>query len=350
MSNETVTPYINRISRSCCMPTVSVLIIAGNTICLIVLRKTKSLGMKDTTKIFMISLSCADLGLGIFGAIPISITAALGKFPIFPSSPVPFCFYQAVICCVLSFASCGSLLAITTERYISVVHPLRYPVTVTVRRSKITASLLWGIQFLLVVVHVILLQPRFYGRDAKVEPDYLLCFPSVVRHIKQQALGKGSTNAYPFFIIIAAFIFIPTLTILFMYTRMLFISRQRLSGFKLESKSDGVTVTIAKQRTASERRAAITFLIITTASIMAWLPFTAVTFKEFLLQQVVESHWKFLSILFLFSGSLFNVVVYYIRNERFRLTARHLIYSFSRLNLQSKYARSLLLRAKPVNQ
>ncbi len=318
MANETVTPYINRVSRSCCISTVSSLIVAGNTICLIVLRKTKPLGIKDTTKIFMISLSCADLCLGIIGAIPMSITAAFGKFPISRSNPVPLCFYQATICYVLSFVSCGSLLAITTERYISVVHPLRYPVIVTVRRSKIAVSLLWAIQFFLLVILVAFVQPRFNGRDAKMDPDYLLCFPS-----------DRNTKSYPFFIIIAAFIFIPTVTILFMYTRMLIISRECSSGFKLESKADGVTVAIAKQRMASERRAAITFLIITTASIMAWLPFTVVTFMDFLLQQVVKSHWKFLSILFLFSGSWFNVVVYYIRNERFRLTARHLIYSFS---------------------
>ncbi|XP_072051744.1 uncharacterized protein [Amphiura filiformis] len=59
------------------------------------------------------------------------------------STPISFCLLHASAVHSLSLVSCVSLFAITVERYISVVYPLRYPLLVTVRRSKIVTLLLW---------------------------------------------------------------------------------------------------------------------------------------------------------------------------------------------------------------
>ena len=311
------TPFIDRIIRSCAMAVATLCIIVGNTFCLIILRRGRNLGMKETTKVFMISLTCADLTLGIAGAIPVTISAALGYFPSSPSLPLPFCMYHAVISCILAFISCCSLFGVTTERYISLVYPLKYMQLVTVRRSTIIVSSVWAIQGLLSITLIAIIQPRLAENDPGFNPDYLMCFPE-----------PGVTHTFPFLILV--FILIPFMTIVFMYTKMLMIARRHSTNLSRrisrQRGSDGASVIAT--RNASERKAAVTFLLITTASVVAWLPFTVVTFKEYFLLQFVEASWKFICVLFLFCGSWFNVVIYYVRNERFRATAKHIISAY----------------------
>ena len=310
-----LTPFIDRIIRSWAMAIVTLCIILGNTFCLIVLRRGRNLGMKETTKVFMISLTCADLTLGIAGAIPVTISAALGYFPSSPSLPLPFCLYHAVISCNLAFTSCCSLFGVTTERYISLVYPLRYMLIVTVRRSKIIVSSLWIIQGLISITLVAIVQPRLEVGPV-LNQDYLMCFPTPNR------------DTYTFSFLILVFISIPFMTILFMYTKMLMIARRHSANSSREipvQRSSSVASAIATGNATSERKAAVTFLLITAASVVAWLPFTVVTFKEYFLQHFVESNWKFICVLFLFCGSWFNVVIYYVRNERFRAAAKHMI-------------------------
>ncbi|XP_072051745.1 trace amine-associated receptor 9-like [Amphiura filiformis] len=321
------TPYINRVIRSCCMTIVSLLIVFGNAFCLLVLRRTNNIGLRDTTKIFLISLTCADLSLGIFGAIPVTISAGLGYFPdTYISTPVSFCTLHASAVHSLSLISCLSLFVVTVERYISVVSPLRYPLIVTVRRTKIVVIFLWTFICMfffvgIIVPYITVLQYIFPLSLRYMDPDYLICFPSLSER-------QDSNITQGFFWITVICGFTPILNVVFMYTRMLHIARRRIiNTSKRKTSSNEIADVIAKRQLASERRAVLTFLIITTASIVAWLPFTAVVFVELILLYIAEPYWKFLSILFLFSGSWFNVVIYYIRNKRFRTTAKQILSS-----------------------
>ena len=318
--NHTVTtPYVNRVIRSCSMTIVSLLIIFGNAFCLLILRRANNIGMRDTTKIFLISLTFADLSLGIFGAIPVTVTAILGYFPGGVRNPV--CPFHAMITYFLWLISCLSLLAVTIERYISVVYPLRYPLIVTVRRSKLGVFLLWTFICTFYILGVpltyLVLPPS--ATDSTLDPDYLMCLPTPSERAE-------TASVQGFFWILVTCGFIPVLNVVFMYTRMLYIARQRIAKTLVERGGE-IAVTIAKRQAASERRATVTFFIITTASIIAWFPFTVVSFQEYILLRIVEPYWKFLSMLFLFSGSWFNFVIYYIRNKNFRKTAKHVLSS-----------------------
>ena len=327
MNDTITTPVINRITRSCGMTIVSFLAIVGNAFCLLILRRANNLGINDTTLIFMSSLTSADLCLGILGAIPVSVSAALGRFPSPQTFPVPFCFYHSVIVYFISLISSSSLFAVTTERYISVVYPLRYPSLVTVRRCKIVVAWLWIMQCIFMVIIAGVVQPQLSGQDEDLDPDYLICFPPSPASGVVEVQGSEG-----FFSLICIFIFLPVLSIFFMYSKMLIISRQQSAAMKgLLSSGARVSQEFAritlKRQAASKKRAAVTFLIVTTGSIVAWLPFTAVTFQEYVLWRYVEAHWKFLSVCFLFCGTWFNVVIYYIRNENFRVTAKRIFFS-----------------------
>ena len=308
------TPYKNRIIRSCCMTIVSIFIIFGNSVCLFIIRRTRNIGMKDTTKVFMISMTFADLAQGIIGAVPATISAGLGYFP--GGSTSLLCLYHSTILYSLALNSCCSLLAVTVERYIAIVYPLRHPVLVTVRRSKLVVVSIWFMfQGLLVVLLVAVLHPLIRHNVSSFDPDFLTCFnPS-----------SEDTDSGLFYVT-AIFVLVPVLTIICMYIRMVKISQMRRnsSGIRNTSSTTVNTVVASAANKRKGNKAVVTFLIITTASIFAWLPFTLVIFQENILNHRVQSHWKFLSVIFLFSGSWFNVAIYYIMNDKFRATAKRI--------------------------
>ena len=305
---------MNRIIRCCCMSIVSLFIIFGNSVCLFIIRRTRNIGIKDTTKVFMISMTYADLAQGIIGGVPATISAGLGYFPGGPA--LRLCLYHATFLYTLALTSCCSLLAVTVERYIAIVYPLRHPVLVTVRRSKIVVASVWFIfQGLLVLLLVAVLHPLIRGNMTSFDPDYLTCFNP---NSEQTKSGL--------FYVTAIFVLVPVLTIICMYIRMVQISRMRRnsSGIRNTSSSTANTVIASAVNKKKGSKAVVTFLIITTASIVPWLPFTAVIFQENILKRHVQSHWKFLSVIFLFSGSWFNVAIYYIMNDKFRAIAKRI--------------------------
>ncbi len=304
------TPYINRIIRSCCLSFVSLLIIVGNAVCLMVLRRAQAIGIKGTTKIFLMSLTCADLAQGFFGAIPVTISAGLGFFP----KSGKLCFYQALLSYILSFISCLSLFAVTAERYITILYPLRYPMIVTMRRAKIAIAALWTFQSLLTILLAIVLQMIIPESGiSSFNQGYLMCFPL-----------KRDNKQYGHSYVILIFLFIPTISIIFMYTKMLLVARYHTIT-RMTKSGNTLTQATFRSKMASEHRAVVTFLTITSASVIAWLPFTVVTFVDFNLHRDVQPYWRFLSIVFLFSGSWFNVVIYYLRNPKFRSAAKRIM-------------------------
>ena len=152
---------------------------------------------------------CTDLAHGIIGAIPATISAGLGYFP---GNSSLTCLYHSTFIYVLASASCTTLLAVTVERYVSVAHPLRYPLVVTVRRSRIVVELIWLLHGLLAVILISVVPPQ-YDNIGRFDPDYLTCFD------RQKITVE-------FFYYIALFEIIPCFSIVFIYSRMLMIAHQ----------------------------------------------------------------------------------------------------------------------------
>ncbi|XP_038053987.1 beta-1 adrenergic receptor-like [Patiria miniata] len=114
----------------------TILLLTLNPLCLVVLRHVRSI--QETTKIFLRSMTIADLGMGLFQALPMTVLAISETEHI-----------GEVFCQVLSFAGeifiygpQMSILLLTVDRYISVVYALRYPSLVTVKRARISVCLL----------------------------------------------------------------------------------------------------------------------------------------------------------------------------------------------------------------
>ncbi len=105
----------------------------GNIFSLIVLFRIKTLS--ETAQISMISMAFANLGIGVFAALPGVVSAAMGKWPFGDT----LCSLQAMLFQVMLFASTWSLFIMSVDRYIAISRPLRYHQIVN-RSKGITAT------------------------------------------------------------------------------------------------------------------------------------------------------------------------------------------------------------------
>ncbi|XP_038069201.1 C-X-C chemokine receptor type 2-like [Patiria miniata] len=97
------------------------LLLTLNPLCLVVLRHVRSI--QETTKIFLRSMTVADLGIGLFRALPMTVLAISETEHIGEA----FCKVLSFAEGILFYSPQMSLLMLTVDRYISVVHALRYP-------------------------------------------------------------------------------------------------------------------------------------------------------------------------------------------------------------------------------
>ena len=111
----------------------------GNLCSLIVLFKIKILS--ETAQISMISMAFANLGIGLFAALPGTISAAMGKWPFGDA----LCTLQAMLFQVMLFASSGSLFMMSLDRYIAIAQPLRYHQIVSRSKGITGAVVCWCI-------------------------------------------------------------------------------------------------------------------------------------------------------------------------------------------------------------
>ena len=313
--------------KACVLGVVTILIVLGNSMCLIVLRCTKN-GVHPVTKLFLVSLTISDLLVGMLVGIPVVGSTALHGWPYGDT----YCYIMAM-CNALYFNAGLSVLAINIERYIAVVWPLRYPTIVTVRRAIIAevvllaSLLLWALLYLLVP-----------GRSVFYYPNFSACF--IDADEGDDFLGQiGMT----------LFIAVPMLVTVIVYVRLFFLVKRNASRVDaitigdINRPSDTEIGTEQNQQSPSSRRcanstrnnadtkAAITFFMMAVVASVSWMPYyTTIAWENFQAEPVPEAV-AFISEILLLLNSLWNVVIYYTRNDPFRKTFNKLFGRFFRL-------------------
>ena len=106
---------------------------------LFILRRVNSI--QERSKVFLRSLSTADLGVGIFLAFPMTVSSLSGDWLLGDL----LCKTQAIASLFVMYISYLSLFLLTVDRYIAVVYALRYPSLVTVKRARIAVCCVWGL-------------------------------------------------------------------------------------------------------------------------------------------------------------------------------------------------------------
>lgn len=121
--------------------TIAVTATLGNIlVCFAVVQDRK---LWTVTNFFLVSLSVADVCVGAF-AIPCALLTSVG----IPRYNLELCLLMLSILIMLTMSSTYSLLAISVDRYIAILNPLRYKSIMTPNNSFILIVTAWIVAFL----------------------------------------------------------------------------------------------------------------------------------------------------------------------------------------------------------
>ncbi|XP_038066543.1 melanocyte-stimulating hormone receptor-like [Patiria miniata] len=275
----------------------TILVVVLNPLCLVVLRRTSSI--QDTTKTFMASLTISDLCTGIFWGIPKLIEYASVVTPALEDF---ICVMASLVAPLFFTTSILSLLLMTIDRYIAIVHSLHYPRLMTLWRSKVIVALVWV---------AALVEQVALSITAEAQSSLLCNFDCAV-----------CDYMYLCIIVISLGI------ILVLYVHILKIARhqaRRIAAQNYIANPQG-------EQNAPHRvstRSATTVIIVTGSAFLCWAPQIVNVTLDLEVEQYPCAIFYITEILFLTNGWL-NVVIYYWRNRELREAMRSLVTSHRR--------------------
>ena len=290
----------HRIFAICVYGFVSVLIIAGNLFCLVVLKRVKH--FNAATKLFVVSLTTADLCMGLCYVFPLVMKSLVGA-----EDTKAFCSAANITVTMFHIGSGLSLLMVNIDRYLAIDFPLNYLKIVTVRRARIILFSLWSlIGLILMILSVFVSQG----------------------HIK----GFHSCSPFPtdldqeYFIFLTIYIILFTITpfavTVSIYGRILVIVRRlrRVQNGLLEASQDSET-RLRKQ----DRKALNTFLMVTFMSSAVWIPFILFVFFGSFLENSSYYYAETSAHGIGLCMSWINIWIYTIRDHSFRKTGLEIL-------------------------
>ncbi|CAJ0965151.1 unnamed protein product [Ranitomeya imitator] len=172
-------------------------------VCVAVMQDRK---LWTVTNYLLVSLSVADVGVGAF-AIPCAVLTSIG----IPRYNLELCLLMLSVLIMLTMSSTFSLLAISADRYIAILNPLRYRSIMTPSNTFILIVAAWIVAFLSGLMPLMgWHKPRpLHGYCVFVhviDMTYLVYFFSLV------------------------FFYLPVIIMLVIYTQIYFAVRKQLHG------------------------------------------------------------------------------------------------------------------------
>ncbi|XP_060936838.1 lysophosphatidic acid receptor 3 [Limanda limanda] len=272
------------------------------------------------------SLAVADLAVGIF-VVPLSVYAEV-YLMVTDSAPEWTSYNSQVVsfhpCNVIGpiFAGC-TLVSITTiflltvERSIAVLMPLHKDSVITRRRTTTLIVLSWAGSFFLAV------SPMLFSSEIALE--YNSC--SRMCNYALGVVGEFPSQAWNILLLFPAFDF----TLL---SSTVVINIVSLSSIRQHSKRRKHLAGAEGQRktnpTFSDIKAAKTIGTLTVAFTASFTPIAV-----FVVGNVLGNKWcnfSFFAFWILASNSCWNVIIYSVRDQKFRLRAHKLLEPFQRQN------------------
>ena len=297
-----------RIVRSVVVSTLAAIIIFGNLLVLIILPRVKS--CKGNPRLFLTSLTMADLMAGIFVAIPMAISSAADKW-IFGGT---FCNFLAGARLVFNIGALLSLLAVTVDRYIAIAYPLRYREIVTKRRSICTVVGIWILGILFTFGY----GPLFDRVPARYFSHHCLCF-----------FTSSDVEEFDWTLIfcLSLFVVTPFIVTTIIYTRLFYIVKRHKVFMRQNADS----------KSTKNFNFLITFFLVILYFAIAWVPMILVRLIELLVSDF--STPKPVNVLFevlVLMNNGINVFTYYFRNKDFKRAAIKVLCIKSEVTRDSK--------------
>ena len=233
------------------------IIVGGNGFALIVLKRTTSI--KFVTKTFLISLVGANILVGLGYVTLQSILLQWGHL-MNAMTTSNICTVSTGIGVCGAAASVLSLMLVNIERYIAIEWPLRYNIILTKTTAAILTIIKWILVISLAVLYLTMTEPRPYYHS-----KWKMCM----------VLPKLETQRVRFVIIICLYVFtfilLPAVVTICIYARILVIVRRRITE---EDKLRSSFPTNYKNKQRGDKKASLTFFIVTITFIITWLPFS----------------------------------------------------------------------------
>uniref|UniRef100_A0A8C3EQM1 Galanin receptor type 1 n=2 Tax=Corvus moneduloides TaxID=1196302 RepID=A0A8C3EQM1_CORMO len=271
----------------------------GNTLVLVVLGRFRPGGRPShsATNIFILNLSIADFSFLLF-CVPFQATIYSLPEWIFGAF---FCKWVHYLAMATMLVSIFTLVAMSVDRYIAVVHAKRSPCIRSKRNAALGVAVIWLLS-LLIAIPVAQHQALMSGHQQA--PNSSFCW-------EHWANGSTAKQMYKITILLVGYL-LPLLLITCCYAKVLYHLHTKVKN-------------ISKKSERSKKKTAQTVLLVVAVFLLSWLPHHIITmwaeFGHFPLNNISFT-FRIISHCLAYGNSCINPILYAFLSENFRKACR----------------------------
>ncbi|XP_066933248.1 beta-1 adrenergic receptor-like [Clytia hemisphaerica] len=308
--------------------TLSFLITVGNIFVILALRRIKK--VKHATKIFIFSLSIADLFVGCI-LIPLRLNEI---FYADWTRTLKWCQLSVSVNILNLSASSLNLMIILIDRFIYVKSPLHYDEIVTPKRSIIVVSLLWTF----VIMFSFL--PIF---------SKLAIIPSAYR-AEQDHLCKYATMLKQDYLYMMCFSdLVPLVVFGVLYYKIYRVASHQINEIKKQGRR-ALSTSQMKTLKSRERRMTRMICLLIIVFYCCWIPSILGGFFSIYDGELVTQSFIMVISVLVYSNSFFNCVIYYIYNDEFKKCFRKILHLDGGDSNGTEKMKSIKLRQRTLSK
>uniref|UniRef100_H2ZYF3 Galanin receptor type 1 n=1 Tax=Latimeria chalumnae TaxID=7897 RepID=H2ZYF3_LATCH len=270
--------------------------IIGNTLVMIVIGRIKSRRSRSTTNTFILNLSIADLSFLLF-CVPFQATIYSLPEWIFGAFLCKFVHYFVMVTMLVSIFT---LVAMSVDRYIAVVHAKRSHCIRNKKNASIGVSVIWVLSF---VIAIPVAQHQTLMTWHQEAPNSSFCW--------EEWTHKGSKQTYKVTIVIIGYL-LPLVLISCCYAKVLCHLHKKVKN-------------MSKKSERSKKKTAQTVLLVVAVFLFSWMPHHIISmwveFGDFPLNDASFA-FRIISHCLAYGNSCINPIIYAFLSENFRKACR----------------------------